>query len=339
MSPRLLTALLLLTSLAAGACGSTDGSTDGSGGANTGGAVAGETGGSSGSGGAPSASGGASATGGGDAETGGATSTTGGAGGGPGTGGTSGGNDPVLSVGCSSAPPEAGLRTIDVMGTEREYILTLPDDYDPEHPYRLIFGFHGAMYDAEWVANGEEPLTGPYFGMQEESGGEAIFVAGQALPGSWSNTDGRDLAYVEALLASLEAELCIDESRVFAAGFSMGGIMTVRIGCALGDVFRAIAPMSPSLPTDCAESSEPVAYWSSHGESDMTITPESGTQALGEFLERNGCTEASAPSSPEGCVSYEDCSDGNPVSRCLFDGAHVPAPFAGEAIWGFFSQF
>jgi len=348
MTSRAAPAFLLLGclgSLGSGACRSGESAADGAGGQGTGATVgdgSGTTGGTSNSGGTGEpASGGSdgsgsasTGSGGQDAETGGAAS-----GGAPSAGGT-GGEAPESSPGCGSeAPPAAGPRTIDIEGTEREYILTLPSDYDPDHPYRLIFGFHGAQYDAEWVAGGEEPLTGPYFGLEEEAMGSAIFVAGQALPGSWSNSDGRDLAYVQGMLEFLKAELCIDERRVFATGFSMGGIMTARVGCVLGDAFRAIAPMSPSRPSECDEGTTPVAYWSSHGTSDTSITPEQGEILLDEFLERNGCAETSVAVSPEGCVSYDGCSEGHPVSRCLFDGAHVPAPFAGTAIWAFFSQF
>jgi len=71
----------------------------------------------------------------------------------------------------------------------------------------------------------------------------------------------------------------------------------------------------------------------------MSITPEQGQVALAEFLERNGCSQTTTEAAPEGCVSYEGCSEGNPVNYCTFAGAHVPAPFAGTAIWSFFEQF
>jgi len=328
MSSRLPLAALVLCALGA-ACGTPSESTDGVDAGASGGAASGGDGGSSGTGGGGASTGGTAGSGGDAGESGGQA--------GSGSGGAT--EDPVPSLGCDSSAPTGGLRSLDVDGTEREYILTLPSDYDGAHPYRLIFGFHGAQYDAEWVAGGEAPLTGPYFGLEEEAAGSAIFVATQALPGSWSNTDGQDLAYVEALLAALEDELCIDQSRVFATGFSAGGIMTVRIGCALGDVFRAIAPMSPNLPSDCADGSEPIAYWTSHGLEDTTITPAQGALARAEFLERSACSETTVPAEPEGCVNYEGCSAGSPVSSCTFEGAHVPAPFAGAAIWAFFAQF
>jgi polyhydroxybutyrate depolymerase len=323
-SPCLVASLTLCVSVGCTTQGLTDSST---GGTASGGDLAASGGGNQAASGGSAGSGGQASESGGDA--------------GGGNGGAGAAEVPVPSPGCDTdpLPPTGGLRTLDVDGTERQYILTLPADYDGAHPYRLIFGFHGAQYDAEWVADGEAPLTGPYFGLEQEAAGSAIFVAAQALPGSWSNTGGQDLAYVEALLTSLEDELCIDESRVFATGFSAGGIMTVRLGCALGDVFRAIAPMSPNLPSDCEDGSEPIAYWTSHGTLDRSITPDQGALARGEFLERNGCSETTVPAEPEGCVNYEGCNAGSPVSSCTFEGAHVPAPFAGAAIWAFFAQF
>lgn len=232
-----------------------------------------------------------------------------------------------------------GRLTIDVGGTEREYILKLPDDYDPTHPYRLILGWHGRMYDADWVANGEAPLTGPYFGIEAESNGEAIFVAPQALSTGWSNEGGRDIAFTKAMLARFESELCIDESRIFSAGFSFGAMMTISIGCELADTFRAIAPMSGSLGNGCPEPKRPIAYWASHGLSDTTIRPEQGEAARDEFIQRNHCDNTSHPADREGCVEFENCDPGYPVTWCTFEGVHEPPPFAGPAIWEFLRQF
>jgi len=245
----------------------------------------------------------------------------------------------VPSPGCDTENATSGRFTIDVDGTEREYILKLPESYDPSHPYPLIFGWHGRMYDAEWVANGEAPLTGPYFGIESEAAGRAIFIAPQALDTGWSDQDGRDLAFALAMVERSRTELCVDESRLFSTGFSFGAIMTLVIGCTEGDVFRAIAPMSGSLSNGCPASDQPVAYWSSHGTQDTTITPAQGEAARDEFLARNHCEATSQPSEPEGCVRYDGCDPGYPVSFCTFEGAHVPPPFAGEAIWSFFSQF
>lgn len=221
----------------------------------------------------------------------------------------------------------------------REWIVQLPDNYLTTRPYPLVFGFHGLMYDAEWVALGEAPLTGPYFGIESEASDGAVFVAPQALAGGWSDQNGRDIAFVEAMLNFFREELCIDEARIFATGFSYGGIMTTRIGCVLYDAFRAIAPMSTSLPEECSGQLPPLPYLSTHGLSDPTISFAEGEKARDSYIERNGClSEASAPNE-NGCVDYAGCDPNAPVRFCSFEGVHEPAPYAGKEIWRFFSSF
>jgi poly(3-hydroxybutyrate) depolymerase len=234
-----------------------------------------------------------------------------------------------------------GPLTIDVGGSARDYILRLPAGYDPEAPHRLVFAFHGAQGSAEQVDSGDPANTmadptGPFYGIMDESV-DTIFVAGQA-DGSWDTSNSDDIDYVNAILAYLESTLCIDTTRVFATGFSMGALMTINnVGCKMADTFRAIAPMSGALST--CPGTAPIAYWSCHGTNDTTITLVRGEEARDEFVGRNGCDDTTMPSSPDGCVTYQGCSEGHPVSFCTFDGAHVPAPFAGPAIWQFFAQF
>jgi len=242
------------------------------------------------------------------------------------------------STGCGNTTAPASDRyTIDVGGTMREYILKVPDGYDPSTPYRLIFAWHGRMYSADWVSNGDPPQTGPYFGIEAEANGQAIFVAPQALSSSWTNQGGRDVAFVDAMREQLESELCIDQSRIFSVGFSMGAIMTLAIGCQEGDVFRAIAPMSGSLSNGCPPADQPLAYWGSHGNNDTTIAPALGEAARDEFIKRNHCSTDTVPTEPSGCVSYQGCDPGYPVTWCPFDGVHEPPQFAGPGIWGFIS--
>jgi polyhydroxybutyrate depolymerase len=247
------------------------------------------------------------------------------------SGGSSGTSAAQPSAGCGKTPPASGRATIDISGISREYILKIPDGYDANHPYRLIFGFHGAKYDDNWVADGGAPLTGPYFGVESEAKGSAIFVAPQAQSGGFSS---QDLPFVDAMVAQFEAQLCIDKSRIFSIGFSMGAIMTLNIGCNRGDVFRAIAPMSGSLPSPCPAGKH-VAYWASHGTSDTTISPAQGQAARDEFVKRNHCGTQTPSPDTNNCVTYQACDQGYPVVWCTFSGVHEPAPFAGPEIWQF----
>lgn len=328
--------------------GGTTGGNGGSGGSSgAGGAAAGSgaSGGDAGGGGAGGSTGGAGGDGGGGS----AGSSTGGSagqasGGDAGTsaaGGSAGGGGltgAVPSDGCGMAVPMTGERTIDAT---REYILRLPDGYDPDVPHRIVFAFHGAQGSAVQVdtgapANTDSDPTGPFYGIMDELP-DTIFVAGQA-DGTWDTSSDKDVNYVNAILDELEGVLCIDTTRVFATGFSMGAMMTINnVGCKMADVFRAIAPMSGSLATCPGDAAIP--YWASHGTNDGTIDISRGEEARDEFVGRNGCDDTTVAATPEGCVTYQGCDAGYPVSWCVFEGVHQPPPFAGPAIAAFFEQF
>lgn len=289
------------------------------------------------------------ATGGSAASTGGSSSSdgTGGApaGSGGSTGGSagSGGNVSAGTPGCGRAAPESSRYTIDVNGTSREYILEVPENYDPDHPYPVVFGWHWRGGDAAQVANGQGASFGPYYGLQALAEGSVIFVSPEGLvdngQSGWANPMGRDIAFASAMLDRFESELCIDTERVFSTGFSFGGMFSFAVGCALGDRFRAIAPIAGSLWSGCAAGTDPVAVWGTHGATDTVVEIPFGRTARDEFLTRNGCNTSSTPTEPSGCVRYDGCEDGYPVVWCEYNDGHWPPNYAAAETWKFFSSF
>jgi poly(3-hydroxybutyrate) depolymerase len=252
------------------------------------------------------------------------------------------------------AAPKSGRFTIDVGGTMREYILAVPDNYDPSKPYRLIFGWHPLGGSAQQVAgNGNSG----YYGLQSQASGSAIFVAPEGLPFSgsslgWGNSNGQDIAFLEAMLARFRAELCIDENRIFSTGFSFGGMFSFAAGCSPGGMMRAIAPQAGNIQVSrCEDGDRPVAVMGFHGVDDTVVDIDGGRDGRDVFVERNGCGQATMPVTPSWCdglsasnqpcecVSYQDCDPGYPVIWCEFKGPHTPAPNSGATIWNFFSQF
>jgi polyhydroxybutyrate depolymerase len=240
---------------------------------------------------------------------------------------------PVPSAGCgSTAPVSSGRFDIDAAGASREYILELPQDYDADRPYRLIFGWH-------WRGGSAQDVANDFYGLQPLSEGSAIFVSAEGLDAGWANTNGRDIAFLDAMLGRLEGELCIDQSRIFSTGWSYGGMMSLAVGCARGDVFRAIAPMSGALYSGCEDGNTPVAFLGFHGNNDDVVPYGNGVAARDEFVGRNGCEPAAAAAQENGCLRFEGCAEGAPLTWCEFNGGHTPAPGSGQAIWNFFSQF
>jgi polyhydroxybutyrate depolymerase len=326
---------------ATGAGGSNGGTGTNGGTTSAGAPASGEGGGGgrmSGAGGAMGGKGGAAAGGPGKAGSGAGGSSAGGssAGGGAGTG--SGGAEPGLGCG-SSDPLASGRATIDVDGAMREYVLALPDDYDPSHPYKLVFAWHWRGGVANDVVTGSI-IGGPYYGLEQRAEGSAIFVAPEGIDNGWANTGGRDITFLKAMLELFDSALCIDHERIFSLGFSYGGMMSDAIGCEMADVFRAIAPMSGAFYSGCQEPNmHPIALWLAHGTTDNVVPIDDGKEALEKFRTRNGCTTMTMPTEPSPCVSFQGCMAGYPVTYCEFNGGHGPQNFAPAAVWNFFNQF
>ncbi len=294
---------------------------------------------SAGTGGA--ATGGSAGTAAGGA-TGGATTGGGGVAAGGGGGGGGGGGSPSQgSPGCGSASPlKSGNFTETIDGTMRKYVLDVPGDYDPSKKYRLIFVWHPLGGSASQV------VSGGYNGLKSRSEGSAIFVAADGLTGGngeasgpgWWNANNGDMKLLTAILAKLNANLCVDTQRIFSTGFSFGGMMSYSVGYEF-DVFRAIAPCSGDLQVipHKETNTAPLPIMAFHGDKDDFVTTARGRAARDKYLARNKCGAETKPASPSPCVEYQGCSA--PTFWCEFSGGHNTWSEQPQAIWKFFSQF
>jgi polyhydroxybutyrate depolymerase len=57
-----------------------------------------------------------------------------------------------------------------------------------------------------------------------------------------------ELAFFNALLDQLDTEYAVDDSRIFATGFSDGGFMDFQLGCNMANRIAAIAPVGAEMP-------------------------------------------------------------------------------------------
>lgn len=283
---------------------------------------------------------------------GGAAGSSAGAAGTTGAAGVTGSGGAKPSSGCGKTPPASMRYSIDVSGMAREYILSVPSNYDPNTPYRLIFAWHPWGGSAQQVAG-----TGSsgYYGLKGTSNNQAILVSPEGLDFQgkglgWANTNGQDIAFLQAMLALFKSSMCIDESRIFSTGFSFGGMMSNAVGCA--GLARAIAPMAGnSTVSGCTNGTTSVAYMGFHGTHDSVVDISGGRTARDVFVKRNGCTSTTTPSSPSWCdglasnyqpctcVTYSGCAVGYPVTWCEYNADHQAAPNSGPTLWSFFSQF
>ncbi|GAB3084054.1 hypothetical protein GCM10027186_49790 [Micromonospora schwarzwaldensis] len=257
----------------------------------------------------------------------------------------------AATAGCGKAPTLTnGTRTISSSGQNRSYILRIPDGYDRNHPYRLVFGFHWLNGSANNVA------SAGYYGLLPLSNNSTIFVAPQGIDNGWANTNGRDLTLFDDISRQVENDLCVDTTQRFALGWSYGGAMSYAVACARPTVIRAVTVLSGANLSGCNGGTQPVAYFGIHGTHDSVLNISMGRSLRDTFVRNNGCT-AQSPREPalnsftHITTAYAGCRAGYPVQWAAFDGDHTPSPVDGSGspndsrtwtsgeIWRFFSQF
>lgn len=257
------------------------------------------------------------------------------------------------SAGCGTARTlQNGRINLNVNGTNRSYILRVPDNYNNNNPYRLIIAYHWWYGSATDVANGGGSTEEPFYGLWALANNSTIFVAPEGIDQGWANTNGRDLTFTDEILRQIQNGFCIDKSRIFATGFSYGAGMSNALACARADIFRGVALYAGASLSGCQGGTAPIAYFGAHGLVDKTLEITMGRQIRDRIARNNGCTTTNPPEPAQGsgthvCTSYEGCREGYPVRWCAFDGDHNPTEkdrgqskswVPGEA-WQFISQF
>ncbi len=263
--------------------------------------------------------------------------------------------DPTFSAGCgTNRTLQNGSHNINVDGTNRSYILRVPDNYNNETPYRLIFAYHWRSGNANQVASGGNggSTEDPFYGLWDLANNSTIFVAPEGINAGWENSGGRDVRFTDEMLKQIQNGFCIDNSRIFATGFSYGAGMSNALACARANVFRGVALYAGAQISGCDGGTTPIAYFGAHGIGDSVLNVSTGRSLRDRFANNNGCDATNAPEPAQGsgthiCTSYTGCAEGYPVRWCAFDGDHNPTEkdrgqskswVPGEA-WQFISQF
>ena len=163
------------------------------------------------------------------------------------------------------------------------------------------------------------------------------------------------------MINKFENELCIDMSRIFSEGFSMGGSMSYALACAMPDTMRAVAMHEGGSMSGCDGSHRgPVPMFITIGTEDSW--PNMGIPQLKDLAQRDGCTAMDIPGMVSAgtinstdqmhpvCVEYKDCDPDYPCKACVFKGGHNASPgtegawgegntWVDDSTWSFFKRF
>ena len=162
-----------------------------------------------------------------------------------------------------------------------------------------MFVFHGDGGTGAGVRTG--------LPVEAAAGNNAIFVYPDATTASGRSFDletplatNADIRLFQDLVASVRAQYCVDNGRIFAAGSSRGAFFSNILNCRVGSsVLRAIGPHSGSIyaadatgyTTDGHVRCEGTAASAMlvHGQSDTTVPITDGVYARDQWVWADGC--------------------------------------------------
>lgn len=177
-------------------------------------------------------------------------------------------------------------------GVDMAYSLFVPEDYDPNRSYPLVFFLHGngergyndqahliANQGATIWAKPEEQAVRPAFVLAPQAPRENLSPQGENLDGVWTNpifgdpyTPTKYLITAYNILQKVMEEYNIDEKRIYATGISMGGFGTWAINIHYPDLFAAMVPVvSFGDPVGAAEKLVDKPIWHFAAEADFVI--------------------------------------------------------------------
>jgi polyhydroxybutyrate depolymerase len=164
-------------------------------------------------------------------------------------------------------------------GQNREYLMYVPAIYDGSTPVPVVFCLHGlgdnmnnfagigmnfVADTANFIVITPQALNAPLAG--------TAWNSGAGLNGFVLNATVDDVGFLGTILDTLEANFNINNKRVYACGFSMGGFMSNRLACEMNDRIAAVASVAGTIGNTLTCSpgrAVPTCHF--HGTGDATV--------------------------------------------------------------------
>ena len=141
-------------------------------------------------------------------------------------------------------------QTIEHDGLTREYDIYVPASYDGTINFPLLFNLHGgggtniawqAASDMRPIANTADFIIVYPQARPDPSDGNS-FNWIPKVPGTFD-----DVPFFSSLIDTIASNYQIDQNRIYACGYSLGGDMTFELGCKLNNRIAAIAPVARTM--------------------------------------------------------------------------------------------
>ena len=161
-------------------------------------------------------------------------------------------------------------------GINREYVLYIPDSYDGTSSVPLMLNFHGFGGSASDYMQEADMRS-----LAEVDTFILVYPQGSCLEGSshWNPcpTDGDnkstadDVGFVEFMISEISSQYNTDMERIYAAGYSNGGMMAYGLANYKSDLIAAVASVSGTMLDCTGPTSHPMPVVHLHGTSDAVL--------------------------------------------------------------------
>jgi polyhydroxybutyrate depolymerase len=161
-----------------------------------------------------------------------------------------------------------------------------------------------------------------------------------------------DIGFTAAILDELQADLCVDKTRIYAAGMSNGGGFASMLSCKLPDRFAAYAIVAGALyaPSSNCTPPRPSSIISIHGDNDETVpydgSPLRQLPPIYDWTAQRAAIEkCSKPiinyTDPTRTITtWPNCRAGTTVESVrVLGGTHAWGDVSNDTIWRFLSRF
>lgn len=176
--------------------------------------------------------------------------------------------------------------SITIGGLARSFTAHVPAPADSTQPLPLVIALHGG--------GGTGAAMRRLSGLDTVSDVNGFVVAyPDGHLKSWADSRGTsdaeragvdDVAFISAMIDQLAQMTPVDTQRIYVTGISNGGMMSLRLACALSNKIAGVAPVAANMPlnlsTNCRPA-RPVPIMFVHGNADAFVPRAGGTMTKG----------------------------------------------------------
>ena len=230
----------------------------------------------------------------------------------------------------------------------RSYYVHLPQDFSSTAFYPLLMFFPGksttALSGQQQSGFDAFPAVTVY---PEPTVGRDNYVSWQGAPYS---SGANDVQFVSNILDKIQAQLCIERTRVYAAGMSNGGGMVSLLSCQLPDRFAAYGIVAGAMyyPAGGCAPPKPTPLINIHGDTDSIVPYNGSTQRrlpqidgwIARRAHENNCSSVPVIAQQDfssTTTMWQFCKNGATVQNVrLHNTDHAWLPSAAQTLWQFF---